>query len=79
MSDKEFEAFRLLVTEPDDGMLGGSLKMHYLAVKRSPDEAIAAVRAARARTGTVEVIGQGPDQMAEARRRGLRDDDVSEL
>ena len=76
---RAYDAYLLSVREPDEAMPDGWLEVRYIAVKRSLAEAVAAVRERRSKPCTTELLDSGSSVSDDAKRRGLRDDDVGEV
>ena len=77
--DEPTNAYRIKIREPDAGMPNGELVMDYVALAATPEAALQAVRTSRGRPGTERIVAEGEEVMMTARRKGLRDGEVSEL
>jgi hypothetical protein len=79
MTEAQYDGFRFEVSRPDVSAPGGVLKVHYIAVAKSTEDAKAAILSDLGRPSSIKFISRGPSVLTEARQRGLADGDVSAL
>jgi hypothetical protein len=75
---QSFNVYRLSVEEVDAGVAGGILRLNYLAVMRSPMEAVGAVRLDRAKSCDVKIVGD-PEARERAERLHMRDGQIRSI
>jgi hypothetical protein len=74
-----YDGYLLQYGRADVSAPDGVVVTHYLAVMRSAEDALAAVGAKVGKPTDVRLVNHGPEQLKEARARGLRDGEVREL
>jgi hypothetical protein len=79
MTESQFDGYLLEYGRRDVNSPEGMRIVYYLAVMQSAEEALAAVGALVGKPTDVRLVNHGPEQLNEARNRGLRDGEVREL
>jgi hypothetical protein len=80
MKDASYDAFRFEWGRPNMNSPNGILKVHCIAVAKSlADAEQAMIETVSGSLVGARLIGRGPDVLAEARQRGMRDGEAKVL